>query len=150
MFFFTNSHEQFESSRVLNFTFADRSEPEQMASTPPVASFSTIGILSDSNYNIGLNRKNEYSFVKSSVICLIVLKELPLVNYAESPSPSESSTGNDGNYPISNEPRTCMHKLALLDNIIQKEKAARLLDSNDSNLVDVLGKILPQIDTSKM
>lgn len=78
-----------------------------------------------------------------------VLKELPLVNYVESPNQTES-TGNDGNYPKPNEQRTCMHKLALLDSVIQKEKAARLLESSDSNLADVVSKILAQIDTSKM
>lgn len=74
---------------------------------------------------------------------------MPLVNYAESPNEPENSA-NDGNYPKPTEHRTCMHKLALLDSLLQKDKVSRLLDSSDSNLADVVSKVVAQIDTSKM
>lgn len=80
---------------------------------------------------------------------VLVLKELPLVSYVESSNQSEGSQPGDDTdtYP---QRESCIHKLALLDNMLQKEKAARLLDSAEPNLVDMLAKTLSQIDTSKM
>ena len=70
------------------------------------------------------------------------------MNYVESSPDSNDSSG----YPKPNEPGSTMHKLALLESAIQRDRATKLLESSaaDQNFVDVLTKTLSLIDTSKM